>query len=350
MSLIEVNHISKYFYQKRKHLFSKREKIVAVDNVSFKVEKGQIVGIVGESGSGKTTIGKMLIKLIPPSEGQIFYDGIEITNLSHNDFRSYCKEIQMVFQNPFSSLNPRMDIRTQLIESIILGTPERRLRELLFTSWYQGREKYSRWESRLNELLYQVNLNPEILSHYPHQISGGEARRIGLARILAINPKVLILDEPVASLDLSIKSNIIRLLLQLKETHQLTYIWISHDLYLLNQIADQILVMFNGKLVEIYQPTDQKRDIIIHHPYTHKLLADSARIADDYCIWKPFPQRNGESDVPERETTFREGCIYHAFCQLYKQNNQPEVCKNLSPTLNVNGEQYVACHFMEHLE
>jgi oligopeptide transport system ATP-binding protein len=256
MPLLEVCHLSVSFPAAR------GEPIRAVDDVSFVVEQGTTVGLVGESGSGKTTIGRALLKLVPANAsvaGQAFFDGREILGLRERAFRPLRREIQMIFQDPFNSLNPRQRVASIIAEPLeihcrALSKPERR--------------------ARVAELLVQVGLPPEAMNRYPHEFSGGQRQRIGIARALAARPRFIVCDEPVSALDVSVQAQIVNLLQDLQEQLGLTYLFIAHDLAVVEHISSQVLVMHAGRIVEaasaaaIYQNPQ--------HEYTRRLLAAAA--------------------------------------------------------------------------
>ena len=330
--IIRVEKLSKIFWARKRTIFLKKmHPIPAVQEVSFSVREGEILGIVGESGCGKTTLGRLLIKLIQPTSGRYFLNGEDVTSLSISAFRPYRRQIQMAFQNPYGSLDPAVTVREQLLEAIRLN-PETNSRSE---------------EERLQELIHQVNLEESILTHYPHQLSGGEARRIGLARILAVGPRIIILDEPVASLDLSIKNNVIHLLLELKRTLNLTFLWISHDIEVINHVADRVMVMFGGNVVEIYSPRQQPSEEQLH-PYTRILLKMARKISGVYHIWTPDEEsRHGlfARDKLRRDST---GCPYQPFCTLYKEAGSPAICERQKPELemDVRTRHWIACHLV----
>lgn len=326
--ILRVENLTKNFQLGKHRLFSKgATDIIAVNKASFYVNKGEILGIVGESGCGKTTLGRLLIKLIQPTDGSVFFNGDDVTRVSISGFRKYRKLIQMVFQNPYSSLNPSMTVADQLTEAILLGEelPKVKVRQ------------------RLAALLDQVNLSRNILTHYPHQLSGGEARRIGLARILAVKPQVIVLDEPVASLDLSIKSNVIKLLLKLKQQLNLTYIWISHDMEVINHAADRVMVMFAGNIVEIYSPGYTNSFV---HPYTEVLLTAAEKVAGVYALWSPIQNLNHQLFEYEIRPQNVTGCVYYSMCSKCKQNRNSKFCKSTKPELRYvkSANKWIACH------
>lgn len=229
--------------------------VKAVDGVSFTVERGTTVGLVGESGSGKTTIGRTIIKLAPITDGTILYQGKDIGNLSHRAFFPYRKQIQMVFQDPFNSLNPRMTIRQIIAEPLDIHFPTLKAADKT---------------ERIADLLQKVGLQPDHMQRYPHEFSGGQRQRIGIARALAVEPDFIICDEPVSALDVSVQAQIINLLQDLQEELGLTYLFIAHDLAVVEHISDKVLVMTEGKLVEQASAEEIYRNP--RHPYTRKLL------------------------------------------------------------------------------
>jgi peptide/nickel transport system ATP-binding protein/oligopeptide transport system ATP-binding protein len=256
MSLLEVKNLKVYFPIHGGFMRRVVDHVRAVDDVSFSIEKGSAVGLVGESGSGKTTIGKTLVRLVEPTEGVIKYNGEDITHLSRSQFMSYRKKIQMIFQDPFNSLNPRMKVEQIVGEALEIHFPKMNVN--------QRRE-------RIAELLKLVGLLPDHMNRYPHEFSGGQRQRIGIARALAVEPEFIICDEPVSALDVSVQAQIVNLLQDLQEKLGLTYLFISHDLAVVEHLCDHVLVMNRGKLVEQGSTVD-----VLNHPkheYTQKLLS-----------------------------------------------------------------------------
>lgn len=253
--LLEVKNL-KVYYPITGGLFQRVvDHVKAVDGVSFTVEKGTTVGLVGESGSGKTTIGRTIIRLAPITEGAIFYQGTEISTLSHREFFPYRKKIQMVFQDPFNSLNPRMTIRQIIAEPLDIHFPDLSVADKT---------------ARVADLLKKVGLQPDHMQRYPHEFSGGQRQRIGIARALAVEPDFIICDEPVSALDVSVQAQIINLLQDLQEELGLTYLFIAHDLAVVEHISDKVLVMTGGRIVEQADADAIYRNP--QHPYTRKLL------------------------------------------------------------------------------
>lgn len=262
MALLRVDNLKTYFPVHggvfRRHV----DDIKAVDDVSFTIEEGTTVGLVGESGSGKTTVGRSLLKLVNATSGQAFFRDREILGLSESRFRPLRKEMQMIFQDPFGSLNPRMTVQEVVGEALQIHFPETTAEER---------------RNRVAELLGLVGLNPESMTRYPHEFSGGQRQRIGIARALAVKPSFIVCDEPVSSLDVSVQAQIVNLLQDLQKQLGLTYLFIAHDLAVVEHISDFVLVMYRGKIVEaasaeaIYESPC--------HDYTKKLLAAVPKFA-----------------------------------------------------------------------
>lgn len=257
MEIIKANNLKKYFPITKGILRRQTGIIRAVDDVSFTVNKGETLGIVGESGSGKTTLARMLLRLIMPTSGKIEFEGADITGFRKQALMNFRRKVQIVFQDPYSSLNPRLTTAATLDEGLVIHKLVKNKRERI---------------TRIKELLETVGLNPGHMHRYPHEFSGGQRQRIGIARALSVKPEVLILDEPVSSLDVSVQAQILNLLAELQEKFQLTYIFIAHDLRVVKHISSRIMVMYMGKIVEMAE-----RDAIYNNPrhqYT-KILLDS---------------------------------------------------------------------------
>ncbi len=256
MPLLEVKNLKTYFPVYGGVLRRHVDDVKAVDDVSFSVEAGSTVGLVGESGSGKTTIGRTILKLAAATAGQIFFEGRDIVPMSEGEFRPLRRQLQMIFQDPFGSLNPRMTIFSIVGEALEIHFPE------------MTREER---RARVAELLTQVDLQPDMMNRYPHEFSGGQRQRIGIARALAVKPRFIVCDEPVSALDVSVQAQIVNLLQDLQEQFGLTYLFIAHDLAVIEHISDQVLVMYRGKIVE-----SASAEAIYSNPqheYTRKLLA-----------------------------------------------------------------------------
>ena len=254
--LLEVQNLKTWFPVHGGLLRRHIDDVKAVDDVSFAVEAGTTVGLVGESGSGKTTIGRTILKLAPATSGRILFEGRDILPMGEGEFRPLRREIQMIFQDPFGSLNPRMTIFDIVGEALEIHFP-----------------KMTRTDrrDRVAELLRQVGLQPEMMNRYPHEFSGGQRQRIGIARALAVKPKFIVCDEPVSALDVSVQAQIVNLLQDLQEELGLTYLFIAHDLAVVEHVSDYVLVMYRGKIVEA-----ASAEAIYSHPtheYTRRLLA-----------------------------------------------------------------------------
>lgn len=255
-TLLTVDHLKVYFPILGGVFRRQVGEVKAVDDVSFTIKRGQTVGLVGESGSGKTTVGRTVLGLQPATSGSIKFDGRELTGLNNAEFRPLRKQMQMIFQDPYNSLNPRLSVFDIIAEALEIHFPAMTRRER---------------RDRVAELLRQVGLQPDHLDRYPHEFSGGQRQRIGIARALAVKPDFIVCDEPVSALDVSVQAQIVNLLQDLQEEMGLTYLFIAHDLAVVEHISDHVLVMTNGKIVEaasaeaIYENPQ--------HDYTKKLLA-----------------------------------------------------------------------------
>ena len=262
MPLLEVHNLRTWFPVTSGLLRRHTDDVKAVDDVSFAVEEGTTVGLVGESGSGKTTVGRTILKLTPATGGRISFDGRDILPLSEREFRPLRREMQMIFQDPFGSLNPRLSIYAIVAEPLEIHFPE--------MTRLERRE-------RVAELLRQVGLKPEMMARYPHEFSGGQRQRIGIARALAVKPRFIVCDEPVSALDVSVQAQIVNLLQDLQEELGLTYLFIAHDLAVVEHISNHVLVMYRGKIVESASAEAIYADP--QHDYTRKLLAAVPKMA-----------------------------------------------------------------------
>ncbi len=322
-TLIEVTDLVKHFPVTRGIVFQKQVGAVkAVDGISFSVAKGETLGVVGETGCGKSTMGRLLSRLLEPTSGKIVFDGRDITHLSRGDMRPLRRDVQMIFQDPYGSLNPRHNIGT------IVGTPL----ELQKVAPVGGTKK------RAQELLELVGLNPEHYNRYPHEFSGGQRQRIGIARALALNPKLIIADEPVSALDVSIQAQVINLLEDLQTEFNLTYVFIAHDLSVVRHISDRVAVMYLGKVVEVADRVGLYEHPL--HPYTHALLS---------AVPLPDPEKEHK-----RERIFLKGdvpsplnpppaCRFNTRCWKAQ-----DICREVEPPLlQLQPGHEVACHFPE---
>jgi peptide/nickel transport system ATP-binding protein/oligopeptide transport system ATP-binding protein len=262
MALLEVRNLKTYFPVRSGVLRRHVDDIKAVDDVSFTVEAGTTVGLVGESGSGKSTIGKTLLKLIPATSGEVLYEGRNILPLSEGEFRPLRRQLQMIFQDPFGSLNPRHSVLEIIGEALEIHFPQM---------------SRSERADRVAQLLQQVGLKPEMAARYPHEFSGGQRQRIGIARALAVEPRFIVCDEPVSALDVSVQAQIVNLLQDLQQELGLSYLFIAHDLAVVEHISNHVLVMYHGHIVESAPADRIYADP--QHEYTRKLLAAVPKFA-----------------------------------------------------------------------
>ncbi len=295
----------------------------AVDGVSFSIERGQTMGLVGESGSGKTTIGRTIVRLYKPTAGQILFGDKDLARMGGEELRLARQRIQMIFQDPFASLNPRYTFGSLIAEPMHIYK---------VASGTEIRE-------RTAELLSVVGLRPEYIDRYPHEFSGGQRQRIAVARALSINPEFIIADEPVSALDVSIRAQVLNLLQQLQQQFNLTYLFVSHDLSVVRHVADRIAVMYLGKIVEL-----SDRDELYaapKHPYTQALL--SAVPIPDPKIEKRRQRIILSGDLPS-PINIPTGCRFHTRCPMAQQ-----ICREVEPPFEAKEghEHYAACHFSE---
>lgn len=290
----------------------------AVSDVNLEIYEGETLALVGESGCGKSTLGRVLIRLLEPTSGEVDFEGVNIAGLSTAEFAQYRKQMQIIFQDPYASLNPRMSVK-QIIE------------EPLVTYGMKDRKEL---EKRVKELMKEVGIPEEFYNRYPHQFSGGQRQRIGIARAIALNPRLIICDEPVSALDVSIQSQVLNLLKDLQEQYNLTYLFISHDLSVVKFIADRVCVMFLGSICEI-GATDELYDHPLH-PYT-KFLLNAIPKADPKLRSEEKELLTGEIPSPVNPPS---GCRFHTRCP-YAQ----DICSQKAPECKVIGDRKVFCHF-----
>jgi oligopeptide/dipeptide ABC transporter ATP-binding protein len=317
MSLLEVKNLKKYFPIKKGFLSRTMGQVRAVDGISFTLKRGETLGLVGESGCGKTTVGRSILRLIEPTAGQITFNDQNLLELEREELRKVRASLQIIFQDPFSSLDPRMNVGR------IIAEP---LRNHLKTSRAEIRD-------RVAYLMERVGLHPEQMRRYPHEFSGGQRQRIGIARALALNPLAIICDEPVSALDVSIQAQVINLLAQLQEQMNLSYLFIAHDLSVVEHISDRVAVMYLGRIVEL--ATDKELYQNPLHPYSRALLS-AVPIPDPEIQRKKIVL---QGDVPSPINP-PSGCSFHTRCPECK-----EVCSLQEPTLQDMGDgHWVACH------
>jgi peptide/nickel transport system ATP-binding protein/oligopeptide transport system ATP-binding protein len=318
-ALLEIRNLKKYFPVRRGVLARVVSHVKAVDDVSFTIKKGETFGLVGESGCGKTTTGRAVLRLIEPDSGEIRFEGTDMLQLGASELRVLRRDMQIIFQDPYASLNPRMTIRT------IVGEP--------FA--IHGIATGSDRDNRVAELLTTVGLEPSVMSRYPHEFSGGQRQRIGIARALALRPKLIVADEPVSALDVSIQSQIINLLADLQVQFGLTYLFISHAIPVIEHISTRIGVMYVGKLVEV--GTSQQICVNPKHPYTHALL--SAVPVPDPAAKKQRIVLMGDVPTPINPPS---GCRFHPRCPIAVDR-----CKTEEPPLRpLDDGRQVACHLV----
>lgn len=314
--LVEVNGLQKYFKLKGKDILQ------AVDGINLKIKTGETFGLVGESGCGKTTCGRTIMGLYEPTSGEIIFDGKDITKMSKAEKKGFTKNAQIIFQDPYSSLDPRMTVNDIIGEGIL----EHKLLNK------------SECKERVKELLELVGLNKEHANRFPHEFSGGQRQRIGIARALAVNPKFIVCDEPISALDVSIQAQIVNLLIKLQKELGLTYLFIAHDLSMVKHISDRVGVMYLGQLVEIASSSNLYANTM--HPYTKTLLSAIPVPDPDIERNKKRVQMKGEIPSPINCTPscrFSTRCIYAT-----------ERCKNETPLLKeIKKDHFVACFLFE---
>ncbi|PNV59883.1 peptide ABC transporter ATP-binding protein [Clostridium sp. chh4-2] len=318
--IMEVQHLAKWFPIKRGLALKTVGNVKAVDDVSFKVYEGETLGLVGESGCGKTTLVRSMLRLTEPTGGDIYYKEEDFRKLDKKELKARRKDVQIVFQDPFGSLHPKMTIRTILEEPLIIN--------------HYG-DKTQR-EERVKELMRLVDLKEEQLDRYPHEFSGGQRQRIVIARALATNPAFVVCDEPVSALDVSVRSQILNLLRDLQKNLNLTYLFISHDLSVIEYICDRVVVMYLGKVVEL--ATSKQLFETPMHPYTQALLSAVPQVRTDRKVEKI----SLEGDIPSPANP-PSGCYFHGRCRFCT-----EECKKSAPVLKDIGDGHmVACHRMK---
>lgn len=318
--LLEVKDLKKWFPAKKSPFSREKVFIKAVDGVSFTLNEGETLGVVGESGCGKSTMGRSVLRLLEPTGGQVIFNGVDYTALKDKELRDSRKELQIIFQDPYASLDPRMTIGDIIAEPLDIQLK------------LSAKERMQ----RVLETMERAGLNTRFVNRYPHEFSGGQRQRIGIARAIVLNPKIMVCDEPVSALDVSIQAQVINLLMDLQKEMGMAYIFISHDLSVIKHISDRVAVMYLGHLVEIAD----KKDIYAHpmHPYTVALLSAI-----------PVPDRKHkkekivlEGDLPSPANP-PSGCVFHTRC--YKAQ---DICKTEVPELKDCGNGHCcACHFPE---
>jgi len=326
--LLEVKNLKKSFPIKRGFLQRTVGHVRAVDDVSFTINEGETLSLVGESGCGKTTTVRAIMRAVSPDEGEVLFrtseeETVDLAELSLSQIRPLRRNIQMIFQDPFSSLNPRMNIFQLISEPLLVN----------------GIGNHQEREDRVTELLRQVGLRPEYMQRFPHAFSGGQRQRIGIARALALNPRLIVADEPVSGLDVSVQAQVINLMMDLQDEFGLTYLFVSHDLSVVNQISDRVVVMYVGRVVEVGTPQELFRNP--KHPYTSALI--SALPITDPTQRVERPVLEGEIANPANPPS---GCYFHPRCPF-----ATEQCKVEAPPLQISSSgRLVSCHRVEELD
>ena len=319
MNLIEVKNLKKYFTKKSGLLKKEIKEVKAVDDVSFYIKKGETLGLVGESGCGKSTLGRTLIRLYDVTDGEILFDGEDISKKSEKELKNFRKRTQTIFQDPYASLNPNMTVKDIIREPLDIHTN------------FSKDEK----DKIVYEMLKKVGLNKEHATRYPHEFSGGQRQRIGIARALSVKPDFIFCDEPISALDVSIQAQIINLLEDLQKELGITYLFIAHDLSMVKHISDRVCVMYLGKVVEIGSSEDIYENP--KHPYTKALLSSIPKIDDD------TEEEILEGDVPSPLNP-PSGCRFRTRCKYAK-----EICsKENPPRVDFGNEHYAHCHVIDN--
>lgn len=315
--LVQVKNLCKYFE------ISRKETLKAVDDLTFDIYKGETVSLVGESGCGKSTTGRTMIKLYNPTSGNVYYDGKDIFKYNHAEQKEFCKKVQMIFQNPYSSLNPRMTVKDIVGEGL-----------------KQHGMSTKDADAKVEQLLATVGLNKDHMSRFPHEFSGGQRQRIGIARALSVDPEFIICDEPISALDVSIQAQVVNLLIELQQKKNLTYLFIAHDLSMVKHISDRVGVMYLGNMVEFAESDELYQNPL--HPYTKALMAAIPIPDPDTEEQKKRIRLEGEIPSPVNP---KPGCRFVTRCRY-----ATEKCHQETPQLEeLKPEHFVACHRAKEL-
>lgn len=315
--IIQVKNLKTFFYGKKKFLQRERPVVKAVNDVSFSIRQGETFGVVGESGCGKSTLGRTVIQLLKPTEGQVLYKGLDLSTLSADQMRDLRKEIQIIFQDPYASLNPKMTVRELIQGPLDVFSNDSRSDKL----------------AKVRKIIAAVGLREADLRKYPHEFSGGQRQRIVIARALILNPEFIFCDEPVSALDVSVRAQVLNLMKDIQADLDLTYMFVSHDLSVVRFICDRVAVMYLGKIVEIADKHNLFEEA--KHPYTEALL--SAIPVPDVNVKRQRILLEGDLPSPYNPPS---GCQFHNRCRY-----ATKYCSVAEPALTqVDGEHYVACH------
>ena len=325
-NIIKVNNLSKYFTTEQKFLdrllsSKERDSVKAVDNISFNIKKGETFGLVGETGSGKTSIGRLILRLIEKTKGEVFFEGKNIYDFNNEELKEFRRDTRMIFQDPFASLNPRMTVGE------IVG---------LSLNIHTNKTKYEK-EELVIDILEKVGIHPatELVNRYPHEFSGGQRQRIGIARSIILNPKFVVADEPVTSLDVSVQAQVLNLLEDLKKDFNLTYLLIAHDLAIMRHMSDRVLVLYLGRPMELASVDSLFKNPL--HPYSEALLNAIPSIDPDIKIKKI----NLKGEMPSAVNP-PKGCRFHTRCPHSK-----EKCKKEEPIFReIDDNHFVACEML----
>jgi oligopeptide/dipeptide ABC transporter ATP-binding protein len=320
--LIQVKNLTKHFPVKRGFWSKTVNHVQALNNINLNIGRGEIIGIVGESGCGKSTLGKLILRLLEPTSGEVLYKEKNVFSLPGNEMRDLRQELQIVFQNPYSSLSPKMRIKEIISEPIIIHKLLKTKEEI---------------KKRVDELLNLVGLESYLGDRYPHELSGGQRQRVAIARSLSLNPEFLILDEPVSALDVSVQAQILNLLVELQQKLNLTYLFISHNLSVVSYISHKIIVMYLGHIVEVGSKDEIMKNP--QHPYTKALLSAAPQIRSQQSANQLSERIILHGDIPDPSNP-PSGCVFRTRCPIAK-----EKCTNEEPKLELRNGRLSACHY-----